>query len=156
MLLRRFPELTLYMVDWWRAAPLDSDYRASGDKLALLTQDTMDRAQRAARKAVAFADGRAVVLEAESGEAAQAVPDESLSFVFIDSDHTFGAVYRDLKLWVPKVRPGGVVGGHDWYETRKRFEWFEVPQAVRAFRAEQGIMGEVRRGAETTWFFRKP
>ena len=167
-LLAKYPDLTLYMVDLWRAAAEDSAYRASGDKIALLSQDEMDRAKQEALAAVAFAVPRAIVCEAESGEAARLVADESLDFVFIDADHTFGAVLRDLRLWYPKVRRGGIVGGHDWYENRRRFELFRVPQAVRAFSSEMGLEagrenceecgtgGGIRRGAEMTWFFQKP
>ena len=123
-LLKRWPALSLLLVDWWRAAPEDSAYRASGDKIAFLAQDEMDRIKQETLAAVAFAGPRAIVCEAESGEVAKAVGDGSLDFVFIDGDHTFEAVRRDLKLWVPKVRPGGVVGGHDWYENRPGAERF--------------------------------
>lgn len=36
-----------------------------------------------------------------------------IDFLFIDGDHSFEAVLLDLKMWVPKVRPGGMVMGHD-------------------------------------------
>ena len=177
-LLARYPDLLLYMVDSWRAAAPDSEYRASGDQIALVSQQNMDKAEATAREAARFAKERAVVLKAESGDAADMLKDEVLDFVFIDAEHTFDAVLRDLRLWVPKVRHGGIVGGHDWYENRPRFEKFMVPQAVRAFREEEGLRSagrlcsecygcpqatrsgatatEIRLGAETTWFFQKP
>lgn len=36
-----------------------------------------------------------------------------IDFLFIDGDHRFESVLLDLKIWVPKVRPGGLVMGHD-------------------------------------------
>lgn len=42
--------------------------------------------------------------------------DESLDFVFIDGDHRFDPVMLDILLWAPKVRKGGIVAGHDYYE----------------------------------------
>ena len=34
-------------------------------------------------------------------------------FVFIDGDHRYESVRRDIQAWLPKVRPGGIMGGHD-------------------------------------------
>jgi len=168
-LLERYPNLHLYMVDWWRAAAPDSEYRRSGDKLSLLSQEEMDAARdKALGSTWYFAGPRRIVLQRESGDAAKILAEESLDFVFIDADHTFDAVLRDLKVWYPKVRRGGIVSGHDWYENRRRFELFQVPQVVRAFRVEMGLTagrenceeydtgGGIRWGAELTWFFQKP
>lgn len=33
--------------------------------------------------------------------------------VFIDADHAYSQVTRDIRLWLPKVRRGGVLCGHD-------------------------------------------
>jgi len=46
--------------------------------------------------------------------AAAQVPDGSLDFAYIDGDHGYDAVLRDLTLWAPKVKSGGWVGGHDY------------------------------------------
>lgn len=37
--------------------------------------------------------------------------DESVDFVYIDSDHW--SVLREAHQWYPKVRKGGILGGHD-------------------------------------------
>lgn len=47
-------------------------------------------------------------------EAARQMEDQSLDFVYIDALHDFTNVTADLNAWVPKVRVGGVVAGHDW------------------------------------------
>lgn len=36
-----------------------------------------------------------------------------IDFLFIDGDHRMEAVALDLESWVPKVRPGGLIAGHD-------------------------------------------
>lgn len=41
----------------------------------------------------------------------------SLDFVYIDGDHSYSAVDIDVRLWLPKVKPGGYVGGHDYFNT---------------------------------------
>lgn len=53
-------------------------------------------------------------IKSDSTEAAALFDDRSLDFVFIDADHSYEAVKRDLLAWLPKVRPGGIIGGHDY------------------------------------------
>jgi predicted O-methyltransferase YrrM len=42
--------------------------------------------------------------------------DESLDFVFIDGDHSYNGVKKDLKGWFPKIKNGGIIAGHDYFE----------------------------------------
>lgn len=55
-----------------------------------------------------------VVLNGDSLEGAQQVPNGSLDFVFIDADHTYPMVKRDLEAWQRKIKSGGWFGGHDY------------------------------------------
>lgn len=50
----------------------------------------------------------------DGSEIAKSVPDESLDFVYIDADHSYASVKRDLESWVGKVRANGFIGGHDY------------------------------------------
>ena len=52
-------------------------------------------------------------------QALRGVEDESLDFVYIDGNHTFDYVMTDIIVWAQKVRPGGVVSGHDYYPFRR-------------------------------------
>jgi SAM-dependent methyltransferase len=49
-----------------------------------------------------------------SWDAAEKYTDGSLDFVYIDADHHYAAVKRDITAWLPKVRPGGIIAGHDF------------------------------------------
>lgn len=51
---------------------------------------------------------------------------EKLDFVYIDADHSYPAVLSDIARWYPKVRKGGIIGGHD-------FTTDSVRQAVMYF-----------------------
>jgi predicted O-methyltransferase YrrM len=53
-------------------------------------------------------------LRATSLEAAELFEDASLDFVFIDAAHDFENVRADIQAWRPKVKPGGVLAGHDY------------------------------------------
>ena len=39
---------------------------------------------------------------------------DALDFVYIDATHTYAAVVRDIKVWLPKIRDRGCIGGHDF------------------------------------------
>jgi hypothetical protein len=53
----------------------------------------------------------------------------SLDWVYIDADHHYDSVKADLWAWFPKVRPGGILAGHDY---TNEFGW-GVKRAVDEF-----------------------
>lgn len=48
-----------------------------------------------------------------SGDAVREIQGQ-VDFVYIDADHSYEGVNRDLCIWYDKVRIGGVIGGHDY------------------------------------------
>ncbi len=42
------------------------------------------------------------------------VDDASLDFVYIDACHTAPHPANDIAAWLPKIKPGGYIGGHDY------------------------------------------
>lgn len=69
-----------------------------------------------------FAD-RVDIMRMDTHSAARFIPDASLDFVFIDADHTYEGCRRDIEDWTCKIRPGGILSGHD-------INWPTVRQAV--------------------------
>lgn len=60
--------------------------------------------------------------------------------VFIDADHTYEAVKEDMKDWWRKVRPGGVMCGHDYLDiTINNGVKFGVVKAFHEFISEYNI-----------------
>jgi len=57
--------------------------------------------------------------------------DNSIDFIYIDADHTYESVKRDIELYLPKVKDGGIIGGHDY-----RPEWKGVVEAVNEMLGE--------------------
>jgi hypothetical protein len=55
-----------------------------------------------------------VFIEKKSDEAHVEIEDNSLDFVFIDGDHSYQQVLKDLRNYYPKVKPGGIFSGHDF------------------------------------------
>ena len=97
------PDLELLCVDLW-----DAYYHFSSESGA----KHYEQAQRR------LAKYNATLVKKTSMEAARDVPDESLDFVYIDADHRFDYVMEDLITWARKVRPGGIISGHDYYRFR--------------------------------------
>jgi predicted O-methyltransferase YrrM len=58
-----------------------------------------------------------------SNDAVNSFQDNSIDFLFIDADHTYEGCKQDIELWLPKVKTGGVIAGHD-------YDWAGVKQAV--------------------------
>lgn len=58
--------------------------------------------------------------------------------VFIDADHSYSAVTADIKAWLPKVKKGGILAGHDYDNDA----WVSVKNAVDDFFGDRvKIMG---------------
>lgn len=51
-------------------------------------------------------------IKKKSEYASDDVPD-NLDFVYIDGNHTYKYVKKDIELYYPKVKNGGIIGGHD-------------------------------------------
>lgn len=86
--------------------------------------------------------GRVEELRMSSASAVDLIPD-GIDLLFIDGDHEYSAVKRDIELYVPKVRSGGIVSGHD-YNNLPRFPG--VKQAV------DEVFRTVTRAADHVWW----
>lgn len=122
------PQLEMLCVDLWRTYTAYDDSRNSQGKL--------DEAHKEAVSVLA--PYRATIVRQASVKAAKAVPDGSLDFVYIDANHGEQFVYADLEAWVPKVRSGGIVSGHD-YLWRPERPHIQVKAAVDRFVNERRI-----------------
>jgi len=49
----------------------------------------------------------------ESLMAAKLLKDEIADLVFIDADHRYETTVKDIRNWLPKVKKGGILCGHD-------------------------------------------
>jgi hypothetical protein len=73
------------------------------------------------------------IIRKTSVDAAKDVPNGSLDFVYIDAMHEFDDVMMDILTWVPKVRVGGIISGHDY---TPHAWWNGVTSAVNAYTNE--------------------
>jgi len=133
------------MVDRWKPPEPTDSYYDSGSEIALMSMEAHERAHRKAAEAVKRFGSRARFLIGDSTEMANRVPDGSLDFAFIDGDHSREGVERDIRAWLPKVRQGGIIGGHDYDRPDKG----DVTGAVQSM-----FGGFVKLGQDNTWWVR--
>ena len=68
--------------------------------------------------------------------------DESLDFVYIDANHAYKFVMEDIIGWEKKVRPGGILAGHDYVHARygrDKKTMMNVKKAVNQYTREHNI-----------------
>ena len=63
--------------------------------------------------------------------------------VFIDGDHSYAGVKRDIQNWLPRLAPGGMLCGHDWQSA-------EVRKAVT-----EALRGVINPSQTTIWSWTK-
>lgn len=64
------------------------------------------------------------------------VENKSLDFVFIDAQHDYQSVKNDIGWWLPKIKDGGFISGHDYepnfpgvvVAVNEKFEDFKTDQ----------------------------
>ena len=89
---------------------------------------------------------RSELILGHSDECAKMFDDETFHLVFIDADHSEDAVLNDLRAWIPKVKRGGLITGHD-YGSQKHTD---VKAAVDSYFA--GHPHPVRLEANKVWW----
>lgn len=78
---------------------------------------------------------RVCMLRLPSVEAAQWIPGQSLDLVWIDADHRYEKVREDIDAWLPKVKPGRYIGGHDY--DHWNLDWGVKKAVLETFREER-------------------
>lgn len=140
------PRLFLLLVDRWCVPPVGDSYFEGSKMMSRQPQEVFDHAFKIALSRVEPYADRVKVYKMTSIQAAAYVGDESLDFVFIDGDHSYKGVTADLVAWTPKVKPGGIISGHDFDNAGTLGD---VRGAVQDF---FGTLAGVEVDVNKTWF----
>jgi predicted O-methyltransferase YrrM len=103
-LTRQNPEAIVWSIDPW---VIDDEYQERG-----VNQQMMEELYREAQQRLAGTN--ATIIRARSLDAVQEFEPESIDAVYIDGDHHLYQVIADIYHWEKRVRPGGIVAGHDF------------------------------------------
>lgn len=89
------------------------------------------------------------LIEKLSMDAVDDFEDNSLDFVYIDANHDFRHVTEDIDSWSKKVKPGGIIAGHDYAKT-KGHSRMHVRHVVPVYMSAWGIKPWFVLGNEAT------
>lgn len=94
----------LYCIDPWQMGYDPDD--AAGDEHIVEAEQLFDSR---------FKDSDIITkVKLKSHDAVSMFEDCSIDFIYIDGNHQYQAVKQDLTDYVPKVKSGGVIAGHDY------------------------------------------
>ena len=82
------------------------------------------------------------VIVAYSFEAAKYFDSNSVDTIFIDAGHSYEAVKADIEAWLPKMKDGSIMAGHDYSG------WPGVGKAVRE------LLGTPNKVENDCWFIK--
>lgn len=116
----------LYLVD-----PYIPYKDTSDGKLRLMTK-YLSAKEEAVKRLSRFQDKTQFIYLA-SEEAVDFVP-EGLDFAYLDGNHSYEYVKKDITLYYPLVKAGGVLGGHDYTE-----HFLGVTKASNEFATENNL-----------------
>jgi hypothetical protein len=150
VLLDRWRGTTLHLVDPWRH--LDGYHDISN-----LDDSEHEKCLNMVNQNLATHRGRYRLHRKLSEEAVDSFVDGSLDFVYIDANHEYTAVLHDVQEWFAKVRPGGVLAGHDYLDGHLPEGDFGVKSAVSHFASEVGVCAQTTsERAWPSWYIIKP
>jgi hypothetical protein len=100
------------------------------------------------------------IIKKTSMEALEDFPDNSLDFVYIDGNHSIPYITQDIYEWCRKVRPGGVISGHDYFNDSHNPYWIRachvkhaVDACVEIFKVKDLII--LDKDKHPSWLWKK-
>ena len=132
-------EFSEVILDDWRGRHLISvdpwltDASEQYVDIANVTQSEHNALYEETKQRLSRFGTRSSIWRMTSVEAASRIPDFSLDFAYIDARHDYESMMEDLNAWHRKVRPGGVLAGHDYLDGHFTAGLFGVKRAVDEF-----------------------
>lgn len=133
-LLRHWKGLHLISIDPWMTEETESYV-----DIANVDQGEHENRYQSTLRRLAPFGRRSSTWRMTSLDAAERIPGHCLDFAYIDARHDYDSVLEDLEAWFDKVRPGGILAGHDYVDGKGECGVFGVKSAVDTFFAARGL-----------------
>lgn len=101
--------------------------RTAGKEVRIIGVDNFCMADETETRANLKPYSHVEIVSASGQVAARSWDRKRPAFVFLDALHDYESVLADIDSWLPLVRPGGVIAGHDYSSA----DWPGVVQAVQ-------------------------
>jgi hypothetical protein len=113
--LKRLKPREFHLIDPWKCRE-ETIYRAGWYGADKTTQAEMDAIMDAIYESVRsrFARNGTRIHRMTSAEAVKTFPNHYFDWVYVDGDHQYEAVKKDLELYLPKLKPSGFLCGDDY------------------------------------------
>jgi hypothetical protein len=132
MILKHLNPSKLYLVDPWKIGFDKNDSETYGSVLNNLptAYSTEDHYQNILKDLYYEIKNNQVIIRPDfSYNVVNDFKNNYFDFVYIDSCHLYNAVKSDLNTFLPKLKKGGIMAGHDYFD----YDNFGVIQAVDEF-----------------------
>lgn len=132
------PTMKLYCVDGYTNIGITDDY----------SEGKPEEVKAKAKERLSKFGDRVQFVYKQSEEAYLDFPSEFFDYIYIDAGHDYFNVYRDMKTWWPKLKKGGVFGGHD-------ISMGSVSKALVDFGDDNMLLGKIKKiegGGKSDWW----
>ena len=137
----------LYLIDCWKSQLNYND---------MCNRDQEKQDEIYAKVVEKFSDNNRVsIIRDYSLDACRMFNDKYFDFVYLDSDHSYDHVKLELRKWYKKVKDGGMLAGHDYFDGIVNGTTFGVKKAVDEFIEEKDKLLFVLDEQFPSWFIIK-
>lgn len=145
----------LYCIDSWSA------YDGYAERKGRRGQMALDKHFEETK--VRLAPYNCEIVKALSMDAVKNFKDESLDFVFIDGNHRFEYAINDIAEWSKKIRKGGIISGHDFWNSADGFGFKKLDldlfikhltpeEKIEICRVKDAVLEWTRKNKINPWF----
>jgi predicted O-methyltransferase YrrM len=125
---RQKKNIVIYAIDRWT----DETWDARGENVEdCFKQNIIDKK----------VDDIITVIKDDSVNASMTFEGKSVDFVYVDASHDYESVKKDILNWLPKLKHGGWIAGHDYQ--------YDVEKVVNEY-----FKNSVERIKDNTWLVR--
>ena len=140
----------IYFLDAWKHFPTE-EYKDPCNA----SQKEHDKIYAAIVKRLAPYGDRVEIIRGDCTEEVNNFEDGYFDFLYIDANHEYQYIKRDIGDWYPKVKIGGVFAGHDYLISNNIKKLCGVKKAVNEFCSEHNLEVSVTGGTRripSSWF----